>query len=154
MFTRGGGDFIRILRIMYTKPREVPEDIPISLTLPPPPPIYLEHRTFVLHKDYSEIKHAINDFMGRDEWRTAHEQYNWLLLNCETVPIFAKNYLKSTLEKNTDRSFQALLSSNLTLSLTQYYALKLYYDVGYYGVDHNQDKNSKSTSNQNNCLII
>ncbi|CAG2179907.1 unnamed protein product, partial [Oppiella nova] len=42
--TRETGDFIRILRIAYTKPREVSADIPISSTLPPPPPVYLEHR--------------------------------------------------------------------------------------------------------------
>ncbi|CAG2183129.1 unnamed protein product, partial [Oppiella nova] len=98
--TRGTGDYIRFLRIAYTKPLEVSADIPISSTLPPPPPVYLEHRVFALHKDYSDIKHAINDFMGRDEWRTSQEQYKWLLLSCETVPIFAKNYLKTTLDTN------------------------------------------------------
>ncbi|CAG2180316.1 unnamed protein product, partial [Oppiella nova] len=154
--TRGTGDFIRILRIVYTKPREVSADIPISSTLPPPPPVYLEHRVFVLHKDYSEIKYAINDFMGRDEWRTAQEPYKWLLLSCETVPVFANNGLKSTLEKNSDQSFQTLLSSTYTLSCSEYFAFELYYDVGYYGVDHldtikldDDDKESQST-----CYLI
>ncbi|CAG2166541.1 unnamed protein product [Oppiella nova] len=135
-FRRGTGDFIRILRIAYTKPREVSADIPISSTLPPPPPVYLEHRVFALHMDYSEIKCTINYFMGRDEWRTSQEQYKWLLLSCETVPVFANNGLKTSLESISDHSFQTLLSSNYTLCCSEYFALKLYYDVGYYGIDH------------------
>ncbi|CAG2170349.1 unnamed protein product, partial [Oppiella nova] len=134
--TRETGDFIRILRIAYTKPRELSADIPISSTLPPPPPVYLEHQVYVSHKDYSMIKHVINDFMGRDEWRTAQETYKWLLLSCETVPVFANNGLKTSLGANSDQSFQALLSSNHTLCSSEYYALILYYDVGYYGIDH------------------
>ncbi|CAG2176046.1 unnamed protein product, partial [Oppiella nova] len=134
--TRETGDFNRILRIAYTKPREVSGDIPISSTLPPPPPVYLEQRVFLLHKDYSMIKHVINDFMGRDEWRTAQEQYKWLLLSCETVPVFANNGLKTSLEAISDQSFQTLLSSNHTLCSSEYFAFKLYYDVGYYGIDH------------------
>ncbi|CAG2167095.1 unnamed protein product, partial [Oppiella nova] len=153
MSARGGGDFIRILRIMYTKPREVPEDIPISLTLPPPPPIYLEHRTFVLHKDYSEIKRAINDFVGRDEWLTSQTQFKWHLMSCQTVPVFANNGLKTSLESNSDQSFQALLSSNLTLSRREYFALRLYYDVGYYGVDHTQGQRSTATNSQDTELV-
>ncbi|CAG2164118.1 unnamed protein product [Oppiella nova] len=152
--TRETGNYVRFLRIAYTKPRDMSADILIDSTLPAPPPIYLKHQVFVLHKDYSEIKNAINDFIGKDEWRTSQEPYKWLLLNCETFPIFAKNYLKTTLEKNTDRSFQALLSSNLNPSLTEYYAIKLYYDVGHFGLEQDQGQNAKTPNNQNNCSVI
>jgi len=39
-------DFIRILRITYTKPPEIPDDIPQCAFQPPPPPIYLTYEDF------------------------------------------------------------------------------------------------------------
>ncbi|CAG2115346.1 unnamed protein product [Medioppia subpectinata] len=133
--TRDTGDFVRILRLVYTKPRELPSDIPISSTLPPPPPVYIGHRTFVVHKGYGDVKRVISEFLARDEWR-ATNQYKWLLVNVETVAVFASNGLRQPLETNADQSFQALLSSNLSMNRTEYFAIKLYYDVGYYGIDH------------------
>ncbi|CAG2115730.1 unnamed protein product, partial [Medioppia subpectinata] len=93
--TRDTGDFVRILRLVYTKPRELPSDIPISSTLPPPPPVYVEHRVFVVHKGYGEVKRVISEFLARDEWR-ATDQYKWLLLNVETVAVYASNGLRQS----------------------------------------------------------
>ncbi|XP_054164386.1 uncharacterized protein LOC128962077 [Oppia nitens] len=134
---RETGDYIRILRLAYTKPRDVPADIPESATLPPPPPVYLESRPFVLHKSYSEVKRSVNEFMNRQEWSSqAPDRYKWSLFSCETVPVFSSNSLKQSLETNSDQSFQAILSSSRSINRSEYFAVKIYFDVGYYGVDH------------------
>ena len=137
--TRETGDFIRILRIAYTKPNDPPADIPMASTLPPPPPTYLESKVFVLDKTYADVKKAVANFMAREEW-TAQQQYKWILLNCETMFVLSQNGLKSSLESNTDQSFQAISSSKLSINRNLFFAVKLYYDVGFYGVDHIQPK--------------
>ena len=141
---RETGDYVRIMRIAYTKPRDPPEDIPVSSHLPPPPPVYLESRVFVLHKSYSDVKKSVAEFLSRDEW-TAQQQYKWILLNCETVFVMSPNNLKNSLEDNTDKSFQDISSSKLSINRNLFFAVKLYYDVGFYGVDHIKAKPDAET---------
>jgi len=142
-FTRDTGDYIRILRIAYTKPQEAPLDIPLSSTLPPPPPIYLKCETFSLKDSYSEIKRKISEFFSRDEW-TAEERFKWRFLNFETIFVFAIN--KRAFESNIDESFQAVsISTKSTINRCMFYAVKVYFDVGFYGIDQNEE--TKKTDN-------
>ena len=136
--TRGTGDLIRFMRIVYTKPAKVPSDKPTGSTPPPSPPIYMESRSFVLDTSFSDIKRTLADFMSRDEW-TAHPQYKWILLNFETVSVFTPSSaedMKSSLESNVEQSFQAISASNSSINRNLFFAIKLYFDVGYYGVQH------------------
>jgi hypothetical protein len=155
---RGTGDFIRILRIAYTKPPELPSDIPLSLSLPPPPPVYLQCETFLSLESYSEIKRNISEFLSRDEW-SAEERYKWRFLNCETVFVLSAN--KRSLESNLNESFQVIFTSKLSINTLLFFAMRTYFDVGFYGIDKYENfkkgKNSeimRKKKESNVCKIM
>ena len=146
---RSTGDFIRILRIAYTKPLELPPNIPLSLSLPPPPPIYLQCQTFLLLKSYSEVKRNISQFLSRDEW-SAEERYKWRFLNCETVFVLSSN--RRALESNLNESFQVISTSKSSINTLMFFAIKTYFDVGFYGID--KDENLKKCENLETQNVI
>jgi hypothetical protein len=146
---RGTGDFIRILRIAYTKPHELPANVPLSLSLPPPPPVYLQCQTFLLLKSYSEVKRNISEFLSRDEW-FAEERYKWRFLNCETVFVLSTN--KRALASNLNESFQVISTSKSSINTLMFFAMKIYFDVGFYGID--KDENLKKGENSETENVI
>ena len=138
--TRETGDFIRIMRIAYTKQKEGSA----NSSPPPTPPIHMDSQSFVLHKSYSDGKRTVADFMAGEEWTAKH---NWLLMNCETVYVMSPNGMKSSLESNCNKSFQVISSSNLSINRNLFFAVRVYFNAGDSPINHLEsisDKRSKS----------
>ena len=65
--TDNAGDFVRILRVSYTKPMELSEDVDRNACLPPLPPIYLYSQMFLLKsRNYADLKRAISDWYNSE----------------------------------------------------------------------------------------
>lgn len=65
--TDTAGDFVRVLRVSYTKPLELSEDVDRNACLPPLPPIYLYSQMFLLKsRNYADLKKAISEWYNSE----------------------------------------------------------------------------------------
>ncbi|CAG2170767.1 unnamed protein product [Oppiella nova] len=152
--TDQAGDFVRIFRVVYTKPFDVAEDIERSACLPPLPPIYLDSQMFLLKsRNYADLKKAISDWynteiVGKDSGNCVEtgsgnsgsgsgsgeftdivaepstSKSKCQLLSCETLSVFAKN----------QTGFEESFNSNRVGARNRctFIAVRLYYDSGYH----------------------
>jgi hypothetical protein len=142
-------DFLSIIRIAYTKPPEVLQEIPQKESLPRPVPIYMSSERISSIKSISDLKNSFNEFMSRPEWKL-EKKLRWNLLCCESSFMFAKNEKHAS--KYVNESFTICNHSSIAQvepDACFYYLMTIYFDTGFYSIEKSDNDNQKTAESQN-----
>lgn len=164
-FVRNTGDFIRILRICYTKPFET-DDSTLELIsdgpstssfMPPPPPpapIYLNCRNiFSTKNSTSELKSKLYEFLREAAFSPSTDtSHRWRLLTAESLGIFTSNAKKS--EDLWENSFHAIsISSSTQMNRCAFDGINIFYDTGFFGKDKDEDPEKPDDKKGSKALV-
>lgn len=129
------GDYVQVLRVAYTKLYDADSDQ--SAGPPPPAPIYLSSKIFLILKNddiHDDVHYRLNNWIK--EVTSGDEKHKSRILSAETVEVYAKDADEKNLEKALEETFQCnRLGSLNTLA---FMAIRVYFDVGFYGRNRSQ----------------
>lgn len=161
-FSRNTGDFIRILRVCYSKPNETDEPVQTleedlcEMKPPPPPPIYLQCKNIIsTNNSVRELKRELNEFMAKENWKSQTDlRRRWNFLIAESITVFTSDtggknnsFQSRSSAKGSnsgkhkkinkysidyDNSFHAISISSSGMNCSMFNAIHVFYDGGYF----------------------
>lgn len=169
-FSRNTGDFIRILRVCYSKPNEdvdgnfeinpAESDDIILESKPPPAPIYLQCKSlFSSNNSNRELRKQMNEFLMKENWNDEIDvRKQWRFLMAESIAIFTKEEAKKNKKLNIDydNSFHAISISTTGMNCSMFNAINIFYDVGFFEQENadNEQTNSETQIVDNSKAVV